>query len=986
MNAGTSNRFKYWAFLSYSHQDNIETRRDGTTGHVRWAEWLHDSLETYRVPSEFRTRQTRTGEPMPERFFPVFQDEKELPINADLGESIRIGLEQSRFLIVICSPRSATSQYVNEEVRYFKELGRQDRIMALMIDGEPNASFGNKAGFSQEEECFCEALRHPLNANHEIDRTRRDAQEPIAGDVRIKDSISTREAKRRDLSNHRSVLEYMKLKLLAGLMGVGFDELVHRDKERQLREERAKARRLRRLAAAFGILALLTTVAGLIAYKEKNIAQANYQTARQRLAQVYLERANAAYDSRDIAEQALFLSQALASDATSVSAEVVEDLANRTAGVIWSDTLRSPLNALAISPDRRVIFVGADSGDVYELETKTGVEIRRLHTNGGAVSAIAITPDGCQIATGSADNVVRVWRLDNGQLARELKQHTRLVTSVRFSPDGRTLYSTSDDRTAIAWDLNTFTIRFRLTGHGAGVDTIACSSDGRLLATGSDDHTIRLWAASDGHLISVLSGHEEDVTRVAFSSNNKKLLSSSGDGTIRVWDIESKQNVWTLRASEASITAFALSADSKKMFSAGADESVRIWDTATGEERCRLRGYNGWIEDVLPVFGDFVVSCGREGRVCLWALPKEADATDLGRSQYVVRRVAFGADEHEAFTGGDDTMIRHWSLPDGKLVAEWKGHDGPITAVVPFNHGRSLLTASHDETVKVWDVPTQTETAKMSGHTSLIWSAVVSPNELHAASGGADQKIIIWNLSTHVPARILNGHAAVVNCVAFSPDSRFLLSGANDRTVILWDVNSGRLVRQYTGFAGQVSSVAFSPDGQSFLCSAWGDDVQLWNVSSDQPLRRLVGGKLGCDAVAYSPDGKLAIAGGLDGTLRIWNVSSGRELRRIPAHVGRIYGLSVARNGRHLLTCGLNGRARFWTIPLGALAREQVSQPIGVDALVETVQSRTGLMLVNAQVSIPDKQVTSVSGTRSPGAHPRLQELFDHLAKHDAIK
>src|SRR5262249_6561430 len=155
--------------------------------HVRWAEWLHDTLEMYRVPAEFRARQSRTGEPMPERFFPVFQDEKELPIKADLGEAIRTALKQSRFLIVICSPRSATSRYVNEEIRYFKEFGRQDSIMTLMIDGEPNASFGNKAGFSGKDECFCEAIRFAVDERGQI-TSRTDAQEPIAGDVRVKDS------------------------------------------------------------------------------------------------------------------------------------------------------------------------------------------------------------------------------------------------------------------------------------------------------------------------------------------------------------------------------------------------------------------------------------------------------------------------------------------------------------------------------------------------------------------------------------------------------------------------------------------------------------------------------------------------------------------------------------------------------------------------------------------------------------------------------
>src|SRR6266478_5718956 len=98
---------KYWAFLSYSHQDNLEIREDGTSGHIRWAEWLFDSLEMYKVPAEFRARRSQTGEEMPERFYPIFQDEKELPIKADLGEAIGTALRQSRFLIIICSRRSA---------------------------------------------------------------------------------------------------------------------------------------------------------------------------------------------------------------------------------------------------------------------------------------------------------------------------------------------------------------------------------------------------------------------------------------------------------------------------------------------------------------------------------------------------------------------------------------------------------------------------------------------------------------------------------------------------------------------------------------------------------------------------------------------------------------------------------------------------------------------------------------------------------------
>jgi MTH538 TIR-like domain (DUF1863) len=224
--------YKYWAFLSYSHQDNLHERADGTKGHIRWAEWLHESLETWKVPKEFRLRQTRTGEPMPKRFFPVFQDEKELPLNSNLASSIRTALEESRFLIVICSPRSAGSFYVNEEVLYFKQLGRLDYILALIVDGEPNASSGTKPGVGVDQECFCPALLYPLGPDGKIDRSQRDSQEPIAGDVRIKSGESPREAYQSDMKVHREVIDFMKLKLIAGLMGVGFDELAQRDKAR----------------------------------------------------------------------------------------------------------------------------------------------------------------------------------------------------------------------------------------------------------------------------------------------------------------------------------------------------------------------------------------------------------------------------------------------------------------------------------------------------------------------------------------------------------------------------------------------------------------------------------------------------------------------------------------------------------------------------------------------------------------------------------
>jgi len=68
---------------------------------------------------------------VPPRVFPIFRDREELPVSADLSSNINEALQELRYLIVICSPRAAQSRWVAEEIKTFKKLGRENRILAL---------------------------------------------------------------------------------------------------------------------------------------------------------------------------------------------------------------------------------------------------------------------------------------------------------------------------------------------------------------------------------------------------------------------------------------------------------------------------------------------------------------------------------------------------------------------------------------------------------------------------------------------------------------------------------------------------------------------------------------------------------------------------------------------------------------------------------------------------------------------------------------
>ena len=113
-------------------------------------------------------------------------------------------------LIVIASPASARSAYVEREIREFAAINRKrarpGRILTLIVDGEPNAD-------DPRQECLPAALRGGLAAEDGA------PVEPLAADAR-----PTGDGKTRALA-----------KLVAGMLGVRYDALVRRDLQRRRR-------------------------------------------------------------------------------------------------------------------------------------------------------------------------------------------------------------------------------------------------------------------------------------------------------------------------------------------------------------------------------------------------------------------------------------------------------------------------------------------------------------------------------------------------------------------------------------------------------------------------------------------------------------------------------------------------------------------------------------------------------------------------------
>jgi tetratricopeptide (TPR) repeat protein len=242
---------RYRAFISYSHRDKAV------------ADWLHRTLETYRIPRRLVGSTTAVGV-VPRRLTPIFRDRDELSAAHDLGGELTAALRDSLFLLVVCSPASARSRWVNEEILAFKRLHGESRVLALIVGGRPRAS--DRPG-EEDQECFPPALRHVLGGDGELSA---EIAHPIAADIR----------------EGQDGRPLARMKLVAGLTGLRLDAVVQREAQRRTRRLAIVAGASTAGMVVAGGLALYANVQRIEADRQRRIAER--ETAASRAASDFL--------------------------------------------------------------------------------------------------------------------------------------------------------------------------------------------------------------------------------------------------------------------------------------------------------------------------------------------------------------------------------------------------------------------------------------------------------------------------------------------------------------------------------------------------------------------------------------------------------------------------------------------------------------------------------------------------------------------------
>lgn len=837
---------KYWAFISYSHAD------------AKWGRWLHRTIEKYRLPRKLVGTPSYHGGAVPSRLFPVFRDREELASVSDLNTAVEKALAESASLIVVCSPASAASTYVNKEIAYFKSLEQANRISCLIVDGEPNASDQPEIAST---ECFPEELRFDTD----IDGRRVQASlNPVAADVRPgKDRLSD-----------------AKLKVIAGIAGVDFDELKQRDGRR---------RAFQRAGWISATLVILCTVLALTWY------------GRQKAEMAEIKAAMAAVTEESDALPALL------------------------------DT--SPTKALinAVSLVQRSIHLWGEPPAAIQKSLCSVLDRAREKKRISVGSAIACLAVGRElIVVGIGDGSVQVFTFSGDKRRSIPGPHSSRVTAIDIGDGDNAIavgYEHNDDQgtSQRSYELQVHDLRseqvVEIDNIGEEVVSLKFSPDGKSFAAGLRDGRIRMIGISSKESTLWGGGHDEAVRRMCFSWDGKRLISRGDEGKLNLWNVETGRPV----SSESFQRSRKPSWDSWKR-PVLADEKefpheIEVLTVKHAESESA-------VGSLVPVMGGWMVKIADMAR-SEWAaeleLWRNSDGdfklTSLVSPGAAITCIQYHVGTHTLVTGSYDGLIRLWDMEpvflSSPLAVNSKGimGIGRVSAIEPIPDSLRTLGLTQEGLIGIWiddlfyesNHPERKSLGDESGKAFFIGKDRKLAVDLECSGRDCTLRMGQYDdNSGFFVSGISDSITGTIYSVVFHPDGSVVYSTKDG--IFQLDSNL-KNPRRITDISGEMM---FSHDGQ-FLAVYDNGEVFIRHMGGNTTSFRISQDLKFC--ADFHPTSNLLASGDRDGVLRLTDPKTGKTVAEVQnAHSTFIHSVRFNSTGKILATGDHYGVIKLWVV------------------------------------------------------------------------
>ena len=454
----------YNAFISYKHAP-LDTKV---------ASEVQRQLERFNIPGSIRKS---TGIKRIDR---IFRDKEELTLTSDLNETIEYALQNSDYLIVICSHSTKQSVWVLREIEFFLKTHSRKQILTVVAEGEPCDVVPEILQYQEMElptaDGDVETVRLPI--------------EPLSCDYRG----SFQKARKDELP-----------RLAAALLGCSYDELRRRQRQYRMR---------RITAAAVAVGVGLTALAVYYAWSAAQI-RSNYEQSLRNQSDYLASESQKLLHSGDRLSAALLALEGLPSEDFDrpVTAKAVDALSQAiyayrpqgVNGMLLSHAFTHPgkVDFYDVHPQTGVLAAVHSGYDLIVWSAESGAQLLSLSCP-ERIQAVAFTPDGDllvlsrKLSCYSADTLELRWEYS-------CETHTMAGNDLAVFPDGSRVLVDHYDQGLIL-DMQTgqvlLTLHTPLDDYGLGytISHVAVSPDGKHAAGTVNDGCVVIWDTQTGDM------------------------------------------------------------------------------------------------------------------------------------------------------------------------------------------------------------------------------------------------------------------------------------------------------------------------------------------------------------------------------------------------------------------------------------------------------------------------------------------------------
>jgi WD40 repeat protein len=707
---------RYRAFFSYSRADS------------QLAAKLHRALDTYKVPKALRGIDGSRGK-VPITLHPIFRDREDLSGGGELADRLKSALLDSDSLIVLCTKNSAQSQWVNEEIKTFQAMGREDDIFPVIGDGDPS---------SADPSLNC--LPPALDENLVLAADLRDFQESdgrIVGDG----------------------FAGGKLKLISGMLGVELDQLRRREETR-----RRKQMVFAGVASiVFLALAIMSAVFGFQADRnakeaqsQRLLAEANAERAlrgeslaqKRAEAEVLARNAEERERKRADSERERAERNAMEAYANAQEAQKQAEIARASQRFAEAETARAQYAlAQAVTQGARLALgqgredtalrMALASGRISpKIDQEQRVLLARLTANpkpvkqykvpaSDEVTFLAVSPDGSHVMTSGLGLTARLYDVlgtrevvalgRNGTDRRRARARTGAVRgSVGASArETRSQREVGQTRGLVGNSRGLVGGRrgnrgpVGSAGEALGGTRLAnnwFSRDGQLYLNTFEDGSFEVRNTSDGRLtMRPIRGHRKAVLSASFNPLDNRIATSSLDNEARIWRFAGSRYIATTKLVVPGLRSAAWSQDGEKIITMSIENGLQVWQNGRSQ-------------------GQISNSSRNSGAL------------------------AIGANDKQAIEIDDGGVVRLTELSSGELKAVLKTADVAPGAFVISTDSKLAIIGRNDGRVVVWDIETRQQLANFEAHHTRVAALAISQNNQVLASATNIGEVKLWSL------------------------------------------------------------------------------------------------------------------------------------------------------------------------------------------------------------------------------------------------